>query len=155
MNESSSNWPFSRPTFQRAIMRGEIAACELSALPISWRAQRRLFGLLADGSVGAAAGPKEARHSLTALFRAGLDGGPHTRKVSASDLGTNPLHMAIQAAALLTEERFAALRAMPLFRRACKQASVDAVELFLKLEPAYQWITKDLGPHSSPMSSLV
>ena len=53
--------------------------------------------------------------------------------------------MVSPAAAQLTEERFAAVRAMPLFRRACEQASGDAVELFVKLDPAYQWITKDLG----------
>jgi hypothetical protein len=49
------------------------------------------------------------------------------------------------AAAQLTEERFAALRAMPGFRRACEKASGDAVELFVKLDLDYQWITKDLG----------
>lgn len=53
--------------------------------------------------------------------------------------------MVSPAAAQLTEERFAAVRAMPLFRRACEKASGDAVELFIKLDPAYQWITKDLG----------
>jgi hypothetical protein len=53
--------------------------------------------------------------------------------------------MVSSAAAQLTEERFAAVRAMPLFRRACEQASGDAVELFVKLDPAYQWVTKDLG----------
>ena len=53
--------------------------------------------------------------------------------------------MVSPAAAQLTEERFAALRAMPAFRRACEQASGDAVELFVNLDPAYQWITKDLG----------
>ena len=53
--------------------------------------------------------------------------------------------MVSPAAAQLTEERFAAVRAMPLFRRACEKASGDAVELFVNLDPAYQWITKDLG----------
>lgn len=53
--------------------------------------------------------------------------------------------MVSAAAAQLTEERFAALRAMPGFRRACETASADAVALFVKLDPPYQWITKDLG----------
>ena len=35
---------FLAPDLQRAILRGEIAACELDAIPISWTAQRRLLG---------------------------------------------------------------------------------------------------------------
>ena len=53
--------------------------------------------------------------------------------------------MVSAAAAQLTEERFAALRAMPGFRGACEKACADAVDLFVNLDPAYQWITKDLG----------
>ena len=45
----------------------------------------------------------------------------------------------------LNEETFAALRATPGFRRACETAATTAMQEFLGLEPAYQWITKDLG----------
>jgi hypothetical protein len=53
--------------------------------------------------------------------------------------------MVSAAAARLTEERFAAVRAMPGFRSACEAASAESVRLFAELDPAYQWITKDLG----------
>jgi len=49
------------------------------------------------------------------------------------------------ASAKLTEEAFAAVRAMPGFRRACERAAREAVRLFIELDPAYQWISKDLG----------
>ena len=48
-------------------------------------------------------------------------------------------------AAQLTEETFAAVRAMPGFRRACETAAAESVAQFVGLAPAYQWITKDLG----------
>jgi hypothetical protein len=53
--------------------------------------------------------------------------------------------MVSAASARLTEEAFAAVRATPGFRAACEQASSEAVRLFVALDPAYQWIIKDLG----------
>jgi hypothetical protein len=53
--------------------------------------------------------------------------------------------MARTVSSHLTEETFAAVRAAPGFRRACEMASGEAVRLFVELDPAYQWITKDLG----------
>jgi hypothetical protein len=35
---------FLAPDLQRAILLGEITACDLDAIPISWTAQRRLLG---------------------------------------------------------------------------------------------------------------
>jgi hypothetical protein len=53
--------------------------------------------------------------------------------------------MVSAASARLTEEAFAAVRATPGFRAACEQASAESVRLFVALDPAYQWISKDLG----------
>ena len=47
--------------------------------------------------------------------------------------------------AQLTEELLIAIRAQPGFAVACQEASAKAVRLFRNLDPAYQWITKDLG----------
>lgn len=63
--------------------------------------------------------------------------------------------MASAASAQLTEEAFAAIRAMPAFRRACEAASADAVRLFVDLHPAYQWITKDLGRAAIVMTAAI
>ena len=63
--------------------------------------------------------------------------------------------MVSAASAQLTEEAFAAVRAMPGFRSACEQASSDAVGLFVKLDPAYQWIIKDLGRAAICMTAAI
>ena len=63
--------------------------------------------------------------------------------------------MVSAASAELTEEVFAAVRALPGFRRACEQASSDAVGLFVALDPAYQWIIKDLGRGAICMTAAI
>lgn len=49
------------------------------------------------------------------------------------------------AAALLTEEAFAALRGKPGFRDACEAAAAQSVQFFAGLDRTSQWIIKDLG----------
>jgi hypothetical protein len=74
----------------------------------------------------------------------------------ASGLGDDSLgNMLTATSAQLTEENFAAVRAMPGFRRACETASAEAVGLFANLEPAYQWITKDLGRAGICMTAAI
>ncbi len=63
--------------------------------------------------------------------------------------------MVSAASAQLTEEAFAAVRAMPGFRRACEAASAEAVRQFAELDPAYQWITKDLGRAGICMTAAI
>jgi len=52
--------------------------------------------------------------------------------------------MVSAASARLTEEAFAAVRALPGFRAACERDSSESVRLFVALDPGYQWIFKDL-----------
>lgn len=63
--------------------------------------------------------------------------------------------MVSAASSQLTDEAFAAVRATPGFRRACEQASSDAVSLFVELDPAYQWISKDLGRAAICMTAAI
>ena len=63
--------------------------------------------------------------------------------------------MLTATSAQLTEETFAAVRATPGFRRACEVASAEAVLQFTELEPAYRWITKDLGRAGICMTAAI
>ena len=58
------------------------------------------------------------------------------------------------ASSLMTNEVFAAVRAHPGFRDAVERAASESVAYFQRLDPAYQWITKDIGRASICVTAL-
>jgi hypothetical protein len=54
----------------------------------------------------------------------------------------------------MTDETFAAVRSHPDFRSAVEQAAADGVAHFQGLDPAYQWILKDIGRASICFTAL-
>jgi hypothetical protein len=57
-------------------------------------------------------------------------------------------------ARLTTDEALAAARAHPRFRDAVERAAFESVSYFQRLEPPYQWITKDIGRASICVTAL-
>jgi hypothetical protein len=55
---------------------------------------------------------------------------------------------------LMTDEVFAAVRAHPGFRDAVERAAFESVSYFQRLDPPYQWITKDIGRASICVTAL-
>jgi hypothetical protein len=55
---------------------------------------------------------------------------------------------------LMTREAFEAVRAHPGFRGAVERAASESVAHFQRLEPPYQWITKDIGRASICVTAL-
>ena len=58
------------------------------------------------------------------------------------------------ASSLMSNEAFAAVRAHPEFRAAVERAAAESVSYFQRLDPAYQWITKDIGRASICVTAL-
>jgi hypothetical protein len=55
---------------------------------------------------------------------------------------------------LMSDESFAAVQAHPDFRCAVERATADSVAHFQRLDPPYQWITKDIGRASICLTAL-
>lgn len=59
-----------------------------------------------------------------------------------------------ELSSLMTDEAFAALREHSGFRGAVERAAAQSVAHFQGLDPAYQWITKDIGRAAICMTAL-